>query len=43
MVKIKAKKNCPYCGGTGIAVPFFGPGKDICKCIKDQLQIVENK
>jgi len=43
MVKIKAKKNCRYCGGTGIAVPFFGPTKDLCNCIKEQIEIVENR
>jgi len=43
MVKIKAKKNCKSCGGTGIAVPFFGPGTDICSCIKDQIEIVKAK
>ena len=44
MIKIKAKKNCKYCGGKGIAVPFIGPYReDICPCIKDQIEIVENK
>jgi hypothetical protein len=43
MVKIKAKKGCKYCGGTGTAVPFFGPDKDLCICIKKQIQVVKNK
>jgi hypothetical protein len=43
MVKIKANKDCSYCGGTGKAVPFIGYKPEVlCKCIEDQVEIVPN-